>query len=73
MIRVEFLYIKNTDAANDIYVCFDAAPLRILADAVKISPNESFYGRFQIQQLKTFMQLVTMDQVLRQQHALLVL
>ena len=45
--KVEFIYIKNTDAANDIYVVFDAGTAANTAtDAVKISPNQSFYGRY---------------------------
>ena len=45
--KVEFLYIKNTDAANDIYVVFDGGTVaNTTDDAVKISPNQSFYGRF---------------------------
>lgn len=45
--KVEFIYIKNTDAANDIYVVFDAGTAANNAgDAVKISPNQSFYGRY---------------------------
>jgi hypothetical protein len=45
--KVEFIYIKNTDAANDIYVVFDGGTVANTAtDAVKISPNQSFYGRF---------------------------
>ena len=45
--KVEFIYIKNTDAANDIYVVFDAGTAaNTAADAVKISPNQSFYGRY---------------------------
>ena len=45
--KVEFIYIKNTDAANDIYVVFDAGTAaNTTTDAVKISPNQSFYGRF---------------------------
>tara|TARA_R100001460_G_scaffold21910_3_gene44589 strand:- start:37 stop:504 length:468 start_codon:yes stop_codon:yes gene_type:complete len=45
--KVEFLYIKNTDAANDIYVVFDGGTVaNTTGDAVKISPNQSFYGRF---------------------------
>ena len=44
--KVEFLYIKNTDAANHIYVCFDGGTAAAtLVDAVKISPNESFFAR----------------------------
>ena len=68
MIRVEFIYIKNTDAANDIYVVFDAGTAAATTDdAVKISPNESFYASFQMQQLLEYTQLVTMDQVQRLQ------
>ena len=45
--KVEFIYIKNTDAANDIYVVFNAGTVaNTTTDAVKISPNQSFYGRF---------------------------
>jgi len=45
--KVEFIYIKNTDAANDIYVVFDGGTAANTAgDAVKISPNQSFYGRY---------------------------
>jgi len=45
--KVEFIYIKNTDAANDIYVVFNAGTVaNTTADAVKISPNQSFYGRY---------------------------
>ena len=45
--KVEFIYIKNTDAANDIYVVFDAGTAaNTTTDAVKISPNQSFYGRY---------------------------
>jgi len=45
--KVEFIYIKNTDAANDIYVVFDAGTVaNTTDDAVKISPNQSFYGRY---------------------------
>jgi len=45
--KVEFIYIKNTDAANDIYVVFDAGTVaNTTTDAVKISPNQSFYGRY---------------------------
>ena len=45
--KVEFFYIKNTDAANDIYVVFDGGTAaNTTDDAVKISPNQSFYGRF---------------------------
>ena len=44
--KVEFIYIKNTDAANHIYVVFDAGTAaNTTADAVKISPNESFFAR----------------------------
>ena len=44
--KVEFLYIKNTDAANDIYVVFDAGTAaNTTDDAIKISPNQSWYGR----------------------------
>ena len=45
--KVEFIYIKNTDTANDIYVVFDGGTVaNTTSDAVKISPNQSFYGRF---------------------------
>ena len=45
--KIEFIYIKNTDAANDIYVVFDGGTAaNTTDDAVKISPNQSFYGRF---------------------------
>ena len=45
--KIEFIYIKNTDAANDIYVVFDGGTVaNTTDDAVKISPNQSFYGRF---------------------------
>ena len=45
--KVEFIYIKNTDAANDIYVVFNAGTVSAAStDAVKISPNQSFYGRY---------------------------
>ena len=45
--KVEFIYIKNTDAANHIYVVFDGGTVAdTTGDAVKISPNQSFYGRF---------------------------
>ena len=45
--KVEFIYIKNTDAANDIYVVFNAGTVaNTTTDAVKISPNQSFYGRY---------------------------
>ena len=45
--KVEFIYIKNTDAANDIYVVFDGGTAaNTTDDAVKISPNQSFYGRY---------------------------
>ena len=45
--KVEFIYIKNTDAANDIYVVFNAGTVaNTTGDAVKISPNQSFYGRY---------------------------
>ena len=45
--KVEFIYIKNTDTANDIYVVFDGGTVaNTTNDAVKISPNQSFYGRF---------------------------
>jgi hypothetical protein len=44
--KVEFIYIKNTDAANHIYVVFDAGTAaNTTGDAVKISPNESFFAR----------------------------
>jgi len=44
--KVEFIYIKNTDAANHIYVVFDAGTAAATTDdAVKISPNESFFAR----------------------------
>jgi hypothetical protein len=44
--KVEFIYIKNTDAANHIYVVFDAGTAaNTTNDAVKISPNESFFAR----------------------------
>jgi hypothetical protein len=44
--KVEFIYIKNTDAANHIYVVFDAGTAaNTTDDAVKISPNESFFAR----------------------------
>ena len=45
--KIEFIYIKNTDAANDIYVVFDGGTVaNTTGDAVKISPNQSFYGRY---------------------------
>ena len=45
--KVEFIYIKNTDAANDIYVVFNAGTVAsTTTDAVKISPNQSFFGRY---------------------------
>jgi len=45
--KIEFIYIKNTDAANDIYVVFNAGTAaNTTGDAVKISPNQSFYGRY---------------------------
>ena len=45
--KVEFIYIKNTDAANHIYVVFDGGTVAdTTGDAVKISPNQSFYGRY---------------------------
>jgi len=45
--KIEFIYIKNTDAANDIYVVFDGGTVaNTTDDAVKISPNQSFYGRY---------------------------
>ncbi len=45
--KVEFIYIKNTDAANDIYVVFNGGTVaNTTGDAVKISPNQSFYGRY---------------------------
>ena len=44
--KVEFIYIKNTDAANHIYIVFDGGTVaNTTGDAVKISPNESFYAR----------------------------
>ena len=44
--KVEFIYIKNTDAANNIYVVFDAGTVaNTTGDAIKISPNESFFAR----------------------------
>jgi len=44
--KVEFIYIKNTDAANHIYVVFDAGTVaNTTGDAIKISPNESFFAR----------------------------
>lgn len=44
--KVEFLYIKNVDAANDIYVVFDGTVAsETNTAAIKISPNESWYGR----------------------------
>ena len=43
--KVEFIYIKNTDAANHIYVVFDAGTVaNTTGDAIKISPNESFFA-----------------------------
>ena len=45
--KIEFIYIKNTDSANDIYVVFDGGTAaNTTDDAVKISPNQSFYGRY---------------------------
>ena len=45
--KIEFIYIQNTDAANDIYVVFDGGTAaNTTDDAVKISPNQSFYGRY---------------------------
>lgn len=44
--KIEFLYIKNTDSANHIYVVFDATAVSATnTAAVKISPNESFFAR----------------------------
>ena len=44
--KVEFLYIKNTDAANHVYIVFDASTAsNANGAAVKISPNESFFAR----------------------------
>ena len=44
--KVEFIYIKNTDAANHIYIVFDDGTVaNTTGDAVKIGPNESFYAR----------------------------
>jgi hypothetical protein len=44
--KVEILFIKNIDSSNDIYVVFDAGTASSTAgDAVKISPNESFFAR----------------------------
>ena len=44
--KLEALYIKNVDSANDIYVCFDAGTAASnLGDAVKIGPSESFFAR----------------------------
>ena len=44
--KVEFIYIKNTDSANDIYIVFDGGTVaNTTGDAVKISPNQSFYAR----------------------------
>ena len=44
--KVEFLYIKNTDSANHIYVVFDAVQLlQTMMMRLKISPNESFFAR----------------------------
>ena len=44
--KVEFLYIENTDAAHDIYIVVDGGTAsNTAADAFKISPGESWYGR----------------------------
>ena len=44
--KVEFLYIKNTDSANHVYIVFDASTAsNSNGAAVKISPNESFFAR----------------------------
>ena len=63
--KVEFIYIKNTDAANHIYVVFDAgtaaATLRMMR--LKLVLIESFFARYpNARQLRTYMRLVTMDQ-----------
>jgi len=44
--KVEFLYVRNVDAANDIYIVFDGTTAsETNTAAIKISPNESWYGR----------------------------
>jgi len=44
--KVEFLYVKNTDSANDIYITVGGTTASNSAvGAIKLSPNESWYGR----------------------------
>jgi len=44
--KIEFLYVQNLDAANDIYMVFDAGTASNTAgSAIKVGPGESWYGR----------------------------
>ena len=43
--KVNFLFIKNTDASNDVYIVLDAGNASTSAgDAIKIKAGHSWYG-----------------------------
>ena len=43
--KVNFLFIKNTDASNDVYIVLDAGTASTSAgDAIKIKAGHSWYG-----------------------------
>jgi len=43
--KVNFLFIKNTDASNDVYIVLDAGTASTSAgDAIKIKAGHSFYA-----------------------------
>ena len=43
--KVLFLFIKNTDSSNDVYIVLDAGTASTSAgDAIKIPANSSWYG-----------------------------
>ena len=61
--KVNFLFIKNTDSSNDVYIVLDAGTASTSAtDAIKIAAGHSWYAIFLIQLLQTSMQYLLQAQ-----------
>ena len=44
--KVKFLFIKNTDGSNDVYLVFDAGTVATsTADAIKVPANTAWFGQ----------------------------
>ena len=44
--KVKFLFIKNTDGSNDVYLVFDAGTASTSAgDAIKVPANTAWFGQ----------------------------